>query len=194
MTESLVPDKLTPCPPGELYACLKAAWVQTCQDSDPGRASLLVLLAHWALETGFGHYCHNFNIGNKKHVPGDGHDFSQFRCNEVIGGQIVWFDPPNPGCSFVAFSSLAAGTLDYFIGMRGRFRVAWPFVLSGDVAGFCHALKVANYYTADEGLYTAGVVRCYHQLDGVIPPDPTEAITLEEFPPDPHVDPEGTNS
>ena len=172
MTEQLLPDKLTPCAPADLYAALRTAWTQACQDSSPARSSLLVLLAHWSLETGFGHACHRWNLGNKKHVPGDGHDYVQFRCNEIIGGKIVWISPPDPGCSFVAYPDLDAGTLDYLVGLRGEFRAAWPFVLAGDVQGFCHALKVAHYYTADEALYTSGVMRCYRQLDAAIPPDP----------------------
>jgi hypothetical protein len=172
MTETLLPDRLTPCAPADLYASLRRAW------PDAGRSSLLVLLSHWALETGFGHYCHLFNLGNAKHVPGDGHDYTQFRCNEIIGGKVVWISPPDPGCSFVAFPDLDTGAAYYLGQLRGRFQSAWPFVEAGDVVGFCHALKLAHYYTADEGLYTAGVTRCYHQLDGTIPPDaPSEAVT-----------------
>ena len=205
MGEQLLQDHLTPCSPAELYASLRAAWVQTCQDSDPSRASLLTLLAHWGLETGFGHYMHCWNLGNKKHVPGDGHDYCQFACGEelpaasVQAGPLVQivstyvrngvafdsvkFIPPHPATSFVACSGLAAGTLDYFVGMRGRFRAAWPFVVAGDVAGFCHALRQQGYYTADEGVYTASVLRCYHQLDGMIPPDAVTAST-DPAPPD----------
>ena len=71
--------------------------------------------------------------------------------------------------------------------------MAWPFVLSGDVAGLpATAPKVANYYTAHEGLYTAGVMRGHPPApDGVIPADaPSEVITLDQLPPDPHTDPE----
>ena len=171
MAELCLPDLLTPVTPGAVYASLQKTWPQLMAGEQPERSSLLVLLAHWSLETGFGHYCHRFNLGNKKHIEGDGHDFVMFRCNEVIGGRTVWFDPPNPATWFVAFADLDSGTADYLVGLRGRFRSAWPSVLSGDPAGFCHALKLARYYTADEAIYTAGVLRCYHQLDVNIPVD-----------------------
>ena len=180
MGEQLLQDHLTPCSPAELYASLKAAWVRFAQDSAPTRAGLLVLLSHWALETGWGHYCHAFNLGNKKRVPGDGHDYVQFRCNEIINGQVVWIDPPAPGCQFVAFPDLDSGALDYFIGMRGQFRSAWPAVIAGDPAQFCHLLKLAHYYTADEALYTHNAVWCFNKLDATIPADPIVAASTED--------------
>lgn len=171
MTETCLPDQLTPITPGELYVSLSRVWSTLIQDSAPSRGALLVLLAHWALETGFGHGCHHWNLGNKKHVQGDGRNYTMFRCNEIVAGKVVWYDPPAPATWFCAYDTLDAGAGDYLMGLRGRFRSAWPFVLAGDVPGFCHALKLAGYYTADEALYTAGVQRCYHQLDAGIPVD-----------------------
>lgn len=179
MPENLVPKQQTLCTPHDLYSSLHQAWLQCCQDSTPTRNGLLVLLAHWALETGFGHSCWNWNLGNYKHVLGDGHDYYQVRCNEIIGGQTVWLDPPNPGCSFIAFEDLATGASHYLTALRGTFRAAWPAVCAGDPAQFCHLLKIARYYTADEAVYASGVVRCFRQLDSQIPnvefnvPDPT---------------------
>lgn len=172
MAETCVPDKLTPCSPQDLYASLWRAWGPALADGTlPTRAALLVLLAHWALETGWGHGCHCFNLGNKKHVHGDGHDYTMFRCNEVIGGKVVWFDPPDPTTWFVAFPTLDAGAADYLAGLKKHFAGAWADVVAGDAAKFCHDLKVAHYYTADEATYTAGVVRCCHQIDALIAPD-----------------------
>lgn len=173
MAETSVPDQITPCTPKALYDALWRAWAPTLADGTlPTRASLLVLLAHWALETGWGHGCHNNNLGNKKHVKGDGRDFTMFRCNEVLGGRVVWFDPPDPATWFVAFPTLDAGAADYLAGLKKHFAGAWAYVVAGDAVQFCHALKVAHYYTADEASYTAGVVRCCHQLDAMLPPDP----------------------
>jgi hypothetical protein len=161
----------TLCAPRDMYDALHAAWLRCAQDAEPGRASLLVLVAHWALETGFGHSCWNWNIGNKKRIPG--RDFYYVRCNEIIGGKEVWYDPPAPACAFASYPDLASGVLDYFVGLRGQFRAAWPAVLNGDPSQFCHLLKLAHYYTADEAVYTSGVVRCYRQLDGAIPVEET---------------------
>ena len=168
MPEQCVPTAQTLCAPKDLYTSLRAAWDILIQDSTCTRASLLVLLAHWALETGFGHYAWCWNIANKKHVPGDGHSYYMIRCNEIIGGKLVWFDPPDPATWFIAYDNLDDGARDYLVGLRGRFRAAWPAVVAGDPAQFCHLLKLADYYTADEATYTASVVRCYHQLDKII--------------------------
>jgi hypothetical protein len=170
MSETCVPDELTPCTPRALYDALWQAWAPTV-GSLPSRPPLLILLAHWALETGFGHGCHNFNLGNKKHVRGDGRDFTMFRCTEVIGGKVVWFDPPDPTTWFVAFPTLAAGAADYLAGLMRHFGAAWLDVVAGDAAKFCHDLRVAHYYTADEASYTAGVLRCLHQIDAALPAD-----------------------
>lgn len=169
--ELLKPTVGTPVHPGDLYAALKDAWAALMAGEPCKRESLLTMMAQSALETGFWRACWNFNLGNVKHVQGDGQDFYQIRCNEIVGGKIVWFDPPNPACWFVAYPDLEAAVRDYLVALRGRFRAAWPAVLDGDPARFCHLLKLAGYYTADEGLYTAGVMRCYHQLDATIPVD-----------------------
>jgi flagellum-specific peptidoglycan hydrolase FlgJ len=171
MAETLVPVQNTPIAAGDLYKALRVAWASAVQDSICTRDSLLVLLAQSALETGFWHACWNWNLGNVKHVAGDGYDYYQIRCNEIIGGKVVWISPPDPGCSFRSYASISDGALSYLTLLRGRFRPAWPAVVEGDPVGFCHLLKLSHYYTADEGIYTAGVVRCYHQLDSTVGPD-----------------------
>lgn len=171
MTASLVPARITQIASFDLYKALQRTWSVAVNNSPCTRASLLVLLAQSALETGFWHACWNWNLGNVKAVRGDGYDYYQIRCNEVINGRIVWIDPPDPGCSFRSFDTLDEGSLHYLMQLRGRFRPAWPAVIEGDPVGFCHLLKQSGYFTADEGLYTAGVVRCYHQIDATIAPD-----------------------
>jgi hypothetical protein len=193
VTESIRPPVQTHCTPAELYRALGDAWRPLC-GTEPTRGGILVLLAHWALETGFGHSCWCYNLGNVKHVAGDGRDFYQIRCNELVNGNAVWYDPPHPATSFRAFDSLASGVVDYLTILRGQFGFAWPAVEAGDAADFCHRLKLRGYYTADESTYTAGVERCYHQIDASIPS--TEAPTLTDVaslnpafvPPDPTPD------
>ena len=50
-----------------------------------------------------------------------------------------------------------------------NFRRAWPAVLAGDPAMFCHLLRQANYYTADEGQYTRAVVSIFGDLRSLVP-------------------------
>ena len=169
MAEQLRPDRLTPVNATDVYLALRRAWesqvTDVALDTEQLRASLLVLLSQSAFETGFWKATHWFNLGNAKHVPGDGHDYTQFRCSEVLGGKEVFIDPPNPGCSFVAFDTLDDGAAYYLTSLRKRFASAWPAVLAGDVADFAHRLKLARYYTASEPVYTAGLIRCLAVLD-----------------------------
>lgn len=169
MPELVLTRVATKCTPATLYSALEQAWGQLMPGDQCTRASLLVLVSHWALETGFGHACWNWNLGNIKHVSGDGHDFVMVRLNEVVDGNTVWYDPPDPATWLRAYPSLEAGVVDYLSRLRAEFRAAWPSVIAGDCAGFCHALKLARYYTDDEASYTAAVLRCYHQLDASLP-------------------------
>lgn len=151
-------------------------------------------MAQQAFETAWWHYCWDFNLGNVKHVAGDGRSYCMIRLNEMIGGKVVWFDPPNPATWMRAFDSLAAGVVDYMTIMRGQFGYAWPFVETGDVEAFCHALKQRGYYTDDEHHYTTNVLGCYHSLDLTLPQDerPTQPELVGEpalVPPDPTPDP-----
>lgn len=149
-----LPDHLTPATPSEVFAALRRAWEAQFGHA-PQRTSLLVLLAQWALETGRGHAMHCYNLGNAKHVPNDGRDWTFFACNEVIAEHIKWFYPDDPACCFRAFKTLDEGAADYLsLISRARFAFAWPAVLAGDPGEFSHALKAKGYYTADESQYT----------------------------------------
>jgi hypothetical protein len=180
MSEQQRPDALTRASVPEVYAALRSAW-DALFGEIPARESLLVLLAQWALETGRGKSMHCYNLGNIKHVPGDGRDFTYFRCNEIINGKEVWFDPPHPACCFRAYPTLEAGAADYLALLQRRFSKAWPAVLAGDPAEFSHQLKVSRYYTADEKLYTKSVVSLFNEFSRAVPPDapPAPASTPE---------------
>lgn len=164
-----LPDTLTPCSPSELARGLTWAWIARF-DSPPEPRQLAVLLAQWALETGRGRSCHCWNFGNVKHADGDGRCWTFFRCNEVIDGREVWFDPPHPACCFRAFSTLREGAVEYLDFLARHYRPAWPFVLAGDPAGFVHALKTAHYFTANETTYRNAVVSLYAELLPTITP------------------------
>jgi flagellum-specific peptidoglycan hydrolase FlgJ len=177
MSENLVPNVLTPCDPAAFCAAIKEAWPSLFSGETPSRASVLTLAAQWALETGWGHACHCWNVANRKYVQGCGHDYCQFPCGETENGVNVMHYPPDPTCNFVAYSSLEAGVVDYLIHFRAEFRAAWPAIEAGDPEQFGHLLKVARYYTAPEASYTAALVGCYHRLDTIIPPDPAPEST-----------------
>jgi hypothetical protein len=175
VTEQLLPDHLTPITPQALYLALKIA-APAAVGCELGRASLLVLLAQIDEETSF-KAVHRWNLGNVKHVPGDGHDYVQFRCNEIINGKEVWFDPPHPAASFRAYATIEDGALEYLSLLKRHFYLAWPAVLAGDPAQFAHLLKTEHYYTADEARYTAAVVALDKHLDSLISMDDPTPFT-----------------
>jgi Putative peptidoglycan binding domain len=169
MATTLLPDQLTHATPAQMFDALGRAW-QGRFGAAAARGSLLVLLAQWALETGRGASMHCWNVGNIKGKPdgSDGHDWTFFACDEVIGGKVVWFYPDNPGCCFRAYPTLDDGVVDYLGTVSTRFASAWPAVIAGDPAQFAHLLKVAGYYTASEAQYTASVQSLFNEFNGTI--------------------------
>ena len=69
MSEKLVPTKRTTPTMREFAIALLRVWPEAT------KASAGVLWAHFAGETGDGVYCWNHNLGNVKHVRGDGYDY-----------------------------------------------------------------------------------------------------------------------
>lgn len=142
---------------GEAAYALREAWKKLYNDY-PSVECLALLWAQWALETGRGKAIHCYNFGNIKR-SGD-EDYCMYRCNEVIGGKLQWFDPPHRQTHFRAYATAVDGAYDYisFLSKKTRYLKAWEQVKNGDSAAFSHELKVAGYYTADEAMYTKGVV------------------------------------
>lgn len=163
-----LPADMTVVTEMELYKALEKGWIKLWGDK-PHRTSLLVLLAHWALETGRGKSMHAYNLGNIKSRVGDGHDYTYFACNELINGKWVWFYPDAAGCRFRAYKTLDLGVEDYLTLIRKRFDKSWVAVLAGSPADFCHLLRVQRYYTADEASYTAAVVSIYNEYSRLLP-------------------------
>jgi hypothetical protein len=161
-TMARLQDQLTPVTPGQVLASLETGWTRLF-GAPPHRTSLLVLLSQWALETGRGRSMHCYNLGNVKSNQQSG-DWCFFRCDEILNGKVVWFEPDDPGCCFRAFTSLDDGAFDYLRTLRNRFEGAWPAVLAGDPAAFSHALRQQRYYTADEGQYTATLVALFSEF------------------------------
>lgn len=152
----------TPATVAEVKQALGFAWVSLfgCHSSPE---SICVLLAQWALETGRGNSMWNYNLGNVKSHQKEG-DWCFFRCNEVISGKVVWFEPDHPGCCFVAYPTLQQGADAYMDKLHTRFAKAWPAVLAGNPTEFSKRLKASRYYTADEAKYTATLVSLYREF------------------------------
>lgn len=166
----VVADLLTPFNDVELASGLMLA-TQHALGIVLSRRAVCTLGAQIDLETGRGKFTHRQNLGNVKGSASYQGSVCFFRCNEVIGGKVVWFDPFNPGCRFRAFDTLAAGCEQQirFLAQSPRYAQAWVAALAGDPTGFVDELHRAGYFTADPSTYRSGVVHLFQQLLSSLP-------------------------
>lgn len=200
-------DVKTPVGTEPLFVALWRAWVNMLEEM-PTRDGVLLLVAHWALETGWGKSMHCYNLGNIKSREGDGRDFCFFACGEEVSlaqaekwvkeapGLVeikrryadgngsarasVWVKPDHPACRFRAYETLDEGAVDYLLLLRRRFSKAWPFVLAGDPVGFVHAIKQQGYFTASEATYAASVRTIFSGLRAKLHVDTESLPVLSE--------------
>lgn len=178
-----------------LYA-IASAWLRLGIKDDMTLSALRVLVAQWALETGWGASMWCYNLGNAKHSNGDGRDWCFFECGEELAlasaNRLQATDPArvvfravykrgttdmasvrflgeHPYNAFRAYRTLTAGATDYLAMMHKRFAPSWPAVIAGDPARFSHAIRQQGYYTADEGSYTRAIVYCYKTVCQRVP-------------------------
>ena len=142
--------------PTEMLASLQAAWPEA------NRASLCVLLAQWALETGRGKSMICYNCAGIK--QGSYPDYTEYDTFEIIGGKRV-----NMRDKFRAYATLDEGVADYLMFLRARFASAWPAVVAGSPEQFVQALKIHGYFTADVGEYTRAVRGLFNEFFGLVP-------------------------
>jgi len=113
--------------------------------------ALSVCWAQWALETGRGKRCYNWNLGNRKARRDE--PYMLLRTWEMIDGKRVELVD-----RFAAFDSLEAGAVDYLAFMlRPQYRRVWEAFCAGDATLAARELKRLGYYTADEGEYARGL-------------------------------------
>lgn len=184
---NLIEDRKTQATPKEVAQAMARAWVELFEEV-PSKGSILVLLSQWALETGRGKSCHNWNLGNAKAAADGPYDYTFYGCDEVLdaayarrlvaasplarvtkdygnGTLRVWFDPPHPMTRFRAFASLEQGAVDYLSLLYNRFSAAWPAVRAGDPRTFVLMLSHQGYFTADVGQYLSAVVALDKEFD-----------------------------
>lgn len=184
MLATFIEDLLTPLTFEQASGAMAAALANQL-GHQPSAEVLALALAKTALETGRWQSLHRSNMGNAK--AGDAYVgmYTAFACNEVLGGKLVWFSPRgrldhqggsvvaeafdaepwHPQTRFRAYANEFDGCYSYVdLISTGRYKVAWAMLLSGSVTGFVHELKMAGYFTADEGLYLKGVQGLYNEM------------------------------
>lgn len=177
-------DRLTQATADQVFTALWGAWL-CLFNAPPTKEAIMLLVAHWALETGWGKSVHCWNLGNIKGRADDTtRDHCYYKCGEELRfvdaqtlakadpahvsilrmydrGEVCFastmFFPKHPACCFRAFQSIEAGAVDYLATLRRNFARAWPFVLKGDPFSFVTALKAQGYFTADLDTYRRNV-------------------------------------
>lgn len=159
----------------------------------PSEAAVAVAYAQYAIETGAGPNCFNYNVGNVKHVKGDGFDYHMLngvwegttpdRAAQLIasgrviadpspnhakavgeGRVSVLYVPPDPATWFRAFSSLDEGMGAHLAILMKRFSRSWTVLLSGDYVLFAKTLHAQGYFTANPDAYARGMRPSYEAL------------------------------
>ena len=209
MAEQLLPVLRTAVTMPDYVRAVVRAW-PLVGEGIPLEQSIGVLWAQYMIETG-GRACWNWNVGNAKHVKGDGHDYQMLGGvwegvaptvaeRLVSSGQAVFdanpdhikaidrklvavvFQPPHATTWFRAFASLDEGMAEHLKLLAKRFSRSWPAVLDGDVGEFAALLKAQGYFTASAEAYAAGMRGPFAAL--------VASSTYEELVTSPAVEPE----
>ena len=186
MSEIQVPVIKTIPTPALFIKAVLTDWpdVTSLQDP-PEKRAVAILYAQFMMETG-GLNCYGWNLGNVKHVSGDGYNYQCFRgvweavspahaAQLIAKGEAsadtnpshqsacrpnvsVLFNPPHPATRFRVYTSLADGMKNHLIMFfEGRYRSAWPAIMKGDVPRFAQSLRAAGYMTASAASYAHGM-------------------------------------
>ena len=171
-----VAPTVTPCTHADLIAAVSLAYL-TDLGHAPSHATLAILLAQIALETGHASKLVAWNLGNYKRGPGP--DWCRFETTEWLG------TPPAPvqmECDFSAWPDLASAALFFIEGLYTHWPEAWSGAVAGDADVFATGLKMRGYYTAPESAYAAGVKRWQAYYLALLGGD--DSPTLPELPTD----------
>lgn len=125
---------------------------------EPTKAACGVFWSQYALETGAGGFCFNFNLFNHKvtaAMTNAGVPFMMLANTwEMVDGIKRVFQPPSPVTWFRAYASFEAAMSDHINSVRsGRYASSWPAVVAGDLDAYAIELHNHGYFTASVKSY-----------------------------------------
>lgn len=138
-------------------------FARAIQEADPSlsKPSAGILYGQYALETGQGSACWNWNIGNvkvKRSQAEAGRPFVMLPNTwEIENGVRKVYQPPHEQTWFRAYDTLAEAMVEHLAFLRRRYAAAWAYVLAGDPRAFVAALKRGQYFSGDEAKYASSV-------------------------------------
>lgn len=150
MPDNLVPTVNTPVTPVGFARAVIKVW--------PGitKEGCGVLYAQYALETGAGKACWNWNIGNVKYTRGCGYDYVALVRNKEAtpDGRFYETAKTDPASWFRAYPNFEAGMKAFVTSKTtGQWASTKPFIERGDPEGYAAELKRHRYYTAPLDMY-----------------------------------------
>lgn len=145
------------------------AW-KTLYGEIPSKEAIGVLWGQYMIETG-GSATWNYNIGNVKHVAGDGYNWIDLPGTwEIYNGQKVVLQPGDPGRLFRAYTNYGEAFKHHLAFLKKKYTNAWERIISGQPREFAFDLKAGrdriigtgdDYYTGPENVYADAVERNY---------------------------------
>lgn len=182
----VVPTVRTKFSTQDLTKSLIESWHDSYNEL-PKKEQIGVIFSQWALETGLGNSCWNFNLGNVKAVD-DPNSIIEYcmlsNVWEIINGQKVIFQPPHPATWFRAFPTLKDGVMFHLDFLKNhRYKSSWSAIEAGDPAQFAHLLKMQHYYTAPEADYVKAMNIYFKKFMA----DPTFEQVIAQYNPAPVV-------
>lgn len=130
-------------------------------DASLSKAAAGVLYGQYALETGHGASCWNWNIGNvkvKREQAEAGMAFVMVpHVWEIENGVRKVYEPPHEQTWFRAYSELGEAMSGHLAFLQRRYAGAWARVLAGDPRGFVVELKANKYFSGDAAKYASSV-------------------------------------
>lgn len=149
---SLVERKQTPIGPIAFARGVIEAW-ETLYGEVPSKETIGVLWGQYMIETG-GAAVWNYNVGNVKHVSGDGYDWIDLPGTwEIVNGQKVTLPEGDPGRLFRAYDSFSHAFKSHLAFLKKRYGLAWTNLVDGKPREFAYNLKKQGYYTGPEDIY-----------------------------------------
>ena len=181
MSEDEVQIVATPITALDLLVEIEEAWPEVFGEP-ADRETTLLLLAQSAFEDGWWRACWCFNLENAKHVDGDGKDFYFLSCTEYLKGQLTRLYPPDPGCRFLAFSTLAESVRDYLRLLQRRYPKSLAAAKTHNAVAFAQELHVERFYTDLVDHYTREIVGVLAMVRKIVASAPPPAAPLAPNP------------
>jgi flagellum-specific peptidoglycan hydrolase FlgJ len=155
----LVRATRTPLSGEQASSAIAQAWTAHF-GTPPSRATVAILTAQWAHETGAGKSMFNYNFGGIKGAGPTGLTVSQTTREGWGDTRRTIVD------NFRAYRTPLEGATDYISLLGRRFSGAIQAAERGDATGFVRGLKTGGYFTGNEQVYARSIAQLSRQILG----------------------------